>query len=301
LFFDAATGLWVACTAAAVHECLSSPALLVRPLNEPVPRALQGRPSGQVFGGLMRMNEGASSHDEPKARASAMLPALAARAASIELPRFSSGDANNALFDAPLVALASLLGLPRDAWSDIARDVRRLVAGWAAGADESALVAADEAALSLLERFHGDANRIGFFTQTCDATAGLVGSGLVAWQRDASTRLDAEGLAAIALRDPSVQNTRRFAADHTTVRGHALKRGDAVLVLLASANHDEVQPSSQHAWGQGRHACPGEQLSRQIAARVLAHWLGDDAAAWREATSRWRYRPLPNARIPEFL
>lgn len=301
---DADSGMWVACTAAAVQAALQAPALHVRPPDEPVPPPLQGRPIGQVFGGLMRMNEGASRHDLPKARALEALAALHKRTPACAEAVIDAGftldlrHVNDLLFDAPLALMAALLGVPMPDWSALAADVRSLVGAWSAHADEAQRQRGDTAALALLARFDGDANRIGFFTQACDATAGLVGLALTAWQRDAGTAIDADGLAALAQLDPPVQNTRRFAADELQLLGHTLQRGDAVLVLLASANHDAAH--TDFGWGYGRHACPGERLSREIAAALLARWLHQDEPAWRAATARWRYRPLPNARIPHF-
>ena len=57
---DDSLGLWVVCSAAAVTAVLDSPACLVRPPAEPVPRVLLGSPGGSIFGRLVRMNEGAS-------------------------------------------------------------------------------------------------------------------------------------------------------------------------------------------------------------------------------------------------
>jgi unspecific monooxygenase len=246
----------------------------------------------------MRMNEGPQTHDEPKARLAPLLAGLAARALVAPAASVAPQQVNDALFEAPLALLGGLLGVSPEESPAIARQVRQLVAGWAAGADTVTLQHADAAARSLLERFDGDANRIGLFTQTCDATAGLLGIALTVWQRNAAAALDADGLAAIAQHDPPVQNTRRFVAEPVTLCGQALRPGNTVLVLLASANHDVA---AQHGWGRGRHACPGERLSQAIAARVLQHWLAEDAPGWRRATARWRYRPSPNARIPEFI
>ena len=55
---DEALGLWVACSAAAVTDVLGHPACLVRPPAEPVPGALLGSPAGDIFGRLVRMNDG---------------------------------------------------------------------------------------------------------------------------------------------------------------------------------------------------------------------------------------------------
>jgi cytochrome P450 len=319
LFFDDAIGLWVACTADAVEAVLQSPALRVRPLAEPVPAPLQGRPAGQVFGGLMRMNEGATAHEAPKIRARQLLAGLqhaareAGRAAAAAFTP-SAHPIDTLMFDAPLQALAHLLQVPPGRHAALAADVRRLVAAWSPRADEAQRRQGDEAAQRLLALFNGDANRIGLFTQTCEATAALIGNALIAWRREAHRwPLDEAFIAEVGRHDAPVQNTRRFAGEAVAIRGQALQPGDAVLVLLASANRDEAaQPEPDRfdparasarcwSWGAGRHACPGEALSRTIALQLLQAWMADGHAEALQATTRhWRYRPSPNARLPEF-
>ncbi|HYM35829.1 MAG TPA: cytochrome P450 [Steroidobacteraceae bacterium] len=58
LFRDAALGLWVASSAEAVVAALTNDACRVRPLDEPVPKALVGSPAADIFGRLIRMNDG---------------------------------------------------------------------------------------------------------------------------------------------------------------------------------------------------------------------------------------------------
>src|SRR3982751_4191775 len=52
-------GLWVAASAAAVSAVLTDPKCRVRPSAEPVPAALVGSPAAEIFGRLVRMNDGA--------------------------------------------------------------------------------------------------------------------------------------------------------------------------------------------------------------------------------------------------
>ena len=318
LFFDTGLRLWVACTAQAVEAVLQSPALRVRPLAEPVPQALQGRPAGQVFGGLMRMNEGAAAHAAPKTWAQeflATLQRMAAQASETVAHLFtpSTCTLDTLMFEAPLHAMAQLLRVPDERHAALAAAVRQLVTAWSPKADDAQRTQGDEAALLLLDLLEGDANRVGLFTQTCEATAALIGSTLIAWRREGQRwPLDAAFVAEVARHDAPVQNTRRFAGEALTIQGQALRPGDTVLVLLASANRDEAaqpqpdrfEPGRREArcfsWGTGRHACPGETLSRSIALHLLQGWMRADATALHAATTHWRYRPSPNARLPEF-
>ena len=58
---DDALAMWVASSASAVEEALSSDALHVRPSGEPVPASLAGTQLGAVFARLARMTD-ASVH-----------------------------------------------------------------------------------------------------------------------------------------------------------------------------------------------------------------------------------------------
>jgi len=318
LFFDTGLRLWVACTAQAVEAVLQSPALRVRPLAEPVPQALQGRPAGQVFGGLMRMNEGAAAHAAPKTWAQEFLAGLQRAAAETSAavaraftPATHALDA--LMFEAPLHVMAQLLRVPADRHAALATAVRQLVTAWSPQADDAWRTQGDEAARQLLDLLDADANRVGLFTQTCEATAALIGNTLVAWHREGLPRpVDEAFVAEVARHDAPVQNTRRFAGEAVTIQGQALQPGDTVLVLLGSANRDEAtQPEPDRfipgregarcfSWGTGRHACPGETLSRSIALHLLQGWMRADATALHAVTTHWRYRPSPNARLPEF-
>ena len=59
-YFDSGLKLWVASSADAVREVLDHPDARVRPLAQPVPSALAGSAAGDLFGRLIRMNDGAA-------------------------------------------------------------------------------------------------------------------------------------------------------------------------------------------------------------------------------------------------
>jgi cytochrome P450 len=292
VFFDDASGLWVACSAHSVVQALRAPELRVRPPREPVPVPLCGRASGDVLAGLMRFNDG-PRHAQPRAWALPLLAELERAPCALDRPPATLDDA---MFEAPLRLLAA--GLGRADGSAIAHDVRALLAGWASSADDVALEAADGAARKLLDRFDGEANRVGLFTQTCEATAALIGNALVAWQREPTIAFDTTSLDTVARRDPPVQNTRRFAAEALELCGQPLPEGSTLLLLLASAEHDA--PHERFGWGQGVHACPGRRLSLKLASAVLCALRDDREEALRAATREWHYRPSPNLRLPVF-
>lgn len=166
------------------------------------------------------------------------------------------------------------------------------------------------------------ANLAGLLFQSCEAGAGLLGNALIhAGKRGLCAEAacaDADAIIDHVIRhDPPLHNTRRFLADTVTVGGQRIEAGQTVLLVLAAAA--TVQPDAgwtfgapgigaagtgapgtgAHGTGAHGHACPGQDPARRHAADALVHVLraGADPAA---LASHFRYRPLPNARVPQF-
>src|SRR5947208_15756279 len=81
IYHDASLGLWVASSAGAAAAVLASGLCQVRPPAEPVPAKLQGTPAGDLFGRLVRQNEG-ERHGPMKQAVSAALDTIGAREAA---------------------------------------------------------------------------------------------------------------------------------------------------------------------------------------------------------------------------
>lgn len=344
-FRDERLGLWVAAGRHEVAAVLAHPDCRVRPPAQPVPPSLAGTAAGDLFGRLVRMNDGAA-HAPLKALLVPMLVGIdpdraAQRSAAIarmldadeDCRTAMSGDnVNRWLVTLPVVTVADLLGLAVAGERGNAAEVAQHVAAYAAAqsplADGQAVAAGARAAQwlgqwladaapgdgplpALREAAHSAgidpqavaANIIGLLVQACEATAALAGSTLLRLGRGASQReapLD-DVVARVAQDDPPVQNTRRFLAADAQLCGHAVKAGDAVLVLLAAASCSGPA-DGERAWtfGHGRHACPGDRLAQALAAATVAalRARGADPVALARA---FRYRPSLNARIPHFL
>jgi cytochrome P450 len=321
LEWDGGRGLWVAAGAALVEEVLSHPALRVRPLAEPVPAAIAGGSAGEVFGALVRMNDG-ERHAAPKLALQRAL-ALAAggnlaqqRAQAVAERLLAEGRPIGAwAFEAPVSTVASLLGFSDAQLPAVARWMGDFVAclsplssaeqiGQAHAASLRLLAAmrellqavpagslaatvAQEAAAAGWQNDHAIvANLVGLLSQTYEATAGLLGNSLVAIQQGAASS-DANALVAQVMEtDPPIVNTRRFAAERCVVAGVTVEAGQAILVMLGEA---------KRGFGHGRHACPGQQLAQQIAAGCIEALRGKPLPQLT-----WTYRASLNARIPEF-
>jgi cytochrome P450 len=163
------------------------------------------------------------------------------------------------------------------------------------------------------------ANLVGFMSQTYEATAGLIGNGLLALANQPQLRRRAAGddallqrvIEEVARHDPPVHNTRRFVAEDCTIADQPLKSGDQILVVLAAANRDPAHCERPHVFdpdradrssftfGAGRHACAGQAIATAIAAAgiqaLMVHGL--DIAALAGPVE---YRRSINSRIPIF-
>ncbi|MCG2592728.1 hypothetical protein LZ009_08025 [Ramlibacter sp. XY19] len=298
--FDASIGLWVLADPALVAQALEEPALRVRPPAEPVPEALRGRPTGEVFARLVRMTDGDfhARHRPAVAAGAARLARAAVEQAAADATRdLAPRTPIDALLSAiPVQAMARLLGV---AAADLDRTVawvHDFTRGIAAGASSDALDRSDAAVAGLLAQAEGlepalAANRIAFMQQALDATAGLIGNGIVAWQARAASLEGTAFIAHVARTDPAVHNTRRFAAQDLVLGDAPIAAGQGLVLLLAN-------PQAKLQFGAGAHACPGERIALAIAATAL-RTLAELGALQRLAPPQG-YRPLPNARIPVF-
>ncbi|KRP69606.1 cytochrome P450 [Pseudomonas paralactis] len=354
LLFDAELGVWMASGASVVEAILEHPDCLVRPLHEPIPAALLQGAAGDVFGRLMRMNEDAQ-HQCPRRVIEPTLASMGRQDISgivalvIEALDISGDNPNQWMFTVPVSVIATMMGFTSSQLQEVAQLTRDFVACLSPLSDEAqlskahcgaarlshmfqALLNNDDKGSGVLGRLYSDyevsawkdddaliANLIGLLSQTCEATAGLIGNTLIAFQRNpdlfegkqATPTLVAEWVAEVARYDSPVQNTRRFVAKRCTIGDSVLEAGDTILLLLAAANRDPCanpDPDSfllkraqrrTLSFGSGRHQCPGQPLALAVASEVISAFLhrqpGSNACAYR-----WRYLPSLNGRIPRF-
>ncbi|MGK5030977.1 cytochrome P450 [Janthinobacterium sp. MDT1-19] len=338
--FDASLDCWLATGRAGVEAVLDHPACRVRPLGLAVPHNLAGTPCGAIFAELVRMNEGERHAVAKQVLAHvlgqvdlARLHARTLHLAQAQLPG-SAARLNGAIFELPLFAVADLLGFAPAQWPALAAWTRDFIACLSPLSNGAQLAGAQVAAYALLQGFgrllreadalpgslvgkivvEADAvgwqasggllaNLVGLLSQTCDATAGLLGNAVVALrtQADLLPQLRATPplwpamLREVSRHDPSIHNTRRYTAEDVEFNGVRVPAGQMIVVVLASVCHDasgQVAPG----FGHGRHVCPGQSIAHAIATACLQAW----ADGLEDMPLAWTYLPSLNARIPVF-
>jgi len=237
MFRDHKNGLWIASRAAILEEIFKHPSCKVRPVAEPVPKALLGSAAADIFRHLVRMNDGAG-HCPFKQAVSSTLQSLSIPQIEREGRRWAQhlatqyySNADDAWLDdfalqMPAYVVAGLLGAPATALPDIALLMRNFVACLAAGSSAAQIAQGKQAAAALLAIFKpmlkepGNsgllsllaqqaalvgcddaaviaANGIGFMSQAYEATAGLIANTLHVLAADAPLRQR-------VLRDPAL-------------------------------------------------------------------------------------------------
>lgn len=261
-------GLWVAASAEAVTAVLTSDLCRVRPVAEPVPKALLGSSAADIFARLVRMTDGPAQQAVKRAVQATLgtLDGTVAAGPSREWAgRLEPTPAVQA-FRLPAYVIGSLLGVPAEDLPELARRIGELAPALAPGSPPKTVELGREAATVLLDllrpraaggllatlanearkagRDEEDvvlANAVGFLFQAHDATAGLIGNTLLALAARPGLRdpgLLPQVLLEVLRCDPPVQNTRRFVARDGIILDRSVKEGDAILVVLAAANRD---------------------------------------------------------------
>ena len=300
-----------------VREALTHADLGVRPLHEPVPKALLNTSVQPLFTALVRMRDDAG-HPELKAAISKALNAfsdrdvfrVATQVAQQLAPRVLTAEQltrfNYAL---PIGVLAEMLGVADQQRTALVDDVLDFVRCIAPGGSEQQMARGAIAAGRLQEwmrvadgplfaqlcqligeRSVAIANAIGLFFQACEGTAGLLGQTLLLMQERGVVAEDA--ISTVLQETPPIYNTRRFAQRDTELDGQPLVIGQAVLIVLKTAEES-------FAFGYGNHRCPGAGWAQAIALGGIRHLLTLNIEP--EVVAHFRWRVSQNAHVPEFF
>lgn len=336
LHFDETLRVWVAARARVVESVLGDVRWRVRPLHEPVPAAITGGSAGDIFGALVRMNEGVQAHERPKlalhkALAAVDVDAVAQRARELSgksMPEDAQGLSAWA-FQVPVQTVASLLGFVDAQLADVSGWMQRFVACLSPLSTPQQIREAHDAARTLIEEMKllvaaqgGDgligavlkeakhvgwdradaivANLVGLLSQTFDATAGLVGNAIVALAR--TDRLhwpasaDARAFVDAVVLNDPPVQNTRRFAACDMQFEDQRIQQGAALLVVLAAASRDS--GRPFGFGQGRHACPGQLLATTIASAAVSDLLASPELLTQDL--RWHYRPSANARIPEF-
>jgi len=325
---------WIATREESVRAVLDHPGCRVRPVNQPVPMALAGTAAGDVFGRLVRMNDGEVHRQAKEAIVAALDSIDLAKVRALTrqwTTRLLAGHSTHLAFDVPVHVMGALLGIPDDRLPELTSLTGSFAGGIAPNASTAAIARGIDAAGhlvaecselldmaeagSLLRRLNTAfaraglddrdaviANAIGLLVQTHDAMAGLIGNAIV----HLATRTDVTEVECpvspqvmaivrqVSRRDPSIQNTRRFVADDVAICRTAIQAGDEILVLLAGANDESTE---SWEFGYGRHACPGQAIAMAIADACLETLIAEGALP-AAILSPMAFQDSPNTRIP---
>lgn len=330
LKWETERGLWLAEGTALVEEVLNHPALRVRPVAEPVPRALAGGGAAQVFGALVRMNDG-ERHAAPKLalqRALAAfaqppaLPAVAGVSVAQERARLVAGRLLERgspigvwVFDAPVSTVASLLGFAEAQLPALARWMGEFVACLSPLSNAAQIDQAHAASLRLLAAMRellrqAPAGSLAAAVAREAATAGwgddhailanLVG--LLSQTYEATAGLLGNCLVALqqgAGRGDAAQLVAQVMQTDPPIlhtRRFAAERCVVGGVAVEAGQGILVMlGAAGRGFGHGRHACPGQQLAQHIVAGCIEA-LGSKPLP----QLTWTYRASANARLPEF-
>lgn len=331
---------WALVAASSVGGAFQLPLARVRPPSELVPAFLLGTPAGAVFGALARMNDGAA-HEGQRARVMQLMGKLGGEAvaggAAQALSRIGAGwrqrrdgaSLDELIRRLPVAAIVAALGFQEEAHEAIGR----ATAGWVAGLSPLATSGQRQGAIDSMDELlallaaggvHGieeAAAHVAVLSQPHEATAGLMGAGLLRLAREPSLHaaaiagtLDGQRFGDEVLRhDPPVQNTRRTLAADAVIDGVHLRAGDTLLLILASAARDPAVHASpdefmlnrpaqpNFALGIGPHACTGGAAAVAIASclwrDLVQHTPLEALQALAQSVS---WRASVNARMPVF-
>jgi len=293
------------------HALLTHPDLGVRPPGQPLPAPLAGQPGplADQFSRWLRQRDDLRQAAEKQAVTQAL------RAVSGDaVHREASRQAELALREGwdhwiwavPAATVAALFGMTIRTAEDqrsLVGSLRAMAAGLAAEAAPMAVRQADEACLLLLDKLRraeatapdaplqwawlhhagaavwpdratDEANRLSLLWQSHEAGSALLSHGLWHLVRDGRAP-DRTALREIAREGGGVRLTRRFLQRDAQVQGQARRAGEAFTVALSG---------TPHAFGDGPHRCPGQDMA-----------LGtiEAALAYAAAQTRLPLPPLP--------
>ena len=157
-------------------------------------------------------------------------------------------------------------------------------------------------------------NFIGLCIQSYDAGRGILSNSLlqIIEHKTYSTKIEIEKSVIETLRfDPPIHNTRRIANEDFHIGESLIKKGDSILIVLASANRDpekfenamdfsidRINNTENLTFGVGGHMCLAKYFSIHLATEAIWH-LFQNYKSISLLENQIQYEPLINARLPK--
>lgn len=229
----------------------------VRPIDEPVPRALLGTDLEPLFAGFARMNDG-ERHRELRDEIDARLANVEMRhivdAARLAAATLADTPIDSFIEQMPIASVALLLGGPSRGVHEITGAVLALVHALRPHASPESIERGCEATRRLRAWF--STCEIGLLFQTADATRSLIAKTLVSINAGEDTASISGLVERISHDDPAIDHTKRYIGN------------EAVVVPLVGDS----------AFGEGPHACPGRAVALAIASIAVEQLLSRSTA-----------------------
>ncbi len=157
-------------------------------------------------------------------------------------------------------------------------------------------------------------NFIGLYIQSYDAGRGILSNSLlqIIERKTFSNKIEIEKSVIETLRfDPPIHNTRRIAIEDFFIGESQIKKGNSILIVLASANRDpqkfenemnfdveRINNTENLTFGIGGHMCLAKYFSIHLATEAI--WcLFQNYKSISLLENQIRYEPLINARLPK--
>jgi cytochrome P450 len=157
-------------------------------------------------------------------------------------------------------------------------------------------------------------NFIGLCIQSFDAGRGILSNSLlqIILHKTFSNRIAIEKSVIETLRfDPPIHNTRRIAVEDFRIGESLIKKGDLILIVLASANRDpqkfqnalnfdiqRINNTENLTFGIGGHMCLAKYFSVHLATEALLY-LFQNYQSISLLENQIQYESLINARLPK--
>lgn len=159
-------------------------------------------------------------------------------------------------------------------------------------------------------------NFIGLCIQSFDAGRGILSNSLlqIIKHKTFLNKPEIEKSVIETLRfDPPIHNTRRIATDDFYIGEGQIKKGDSILIVLASANRDpkkfenemdfsidRINNNENLTFGLGGHMCLAKYFSIHLATEAL-WFLFQNNKTISLQENQIQYEPLINARLPKTI